>query len=127
MKGGSNIVSAIIAIKQAYDHFTSFQTEHKGSKGANLFKSYNGKLEWIYTDLKTNPFLSQAVRDGIKHEWESDVFCLDAISEKVALLSPEQKEIIELLVDEMIKGEIINIVNTPNGTNNNINSDLQHY
>jgi len=110
MKGGSDIVSAIHCMRQAYDHFQSFEREHPGSRGAALMKQYAGKLHWIRTDLITHPFLTHEVREGIKAEWNSDVFTVPAITQKIALLRPEQRELIETLIDAMLKGEEINIM-----------------
>jgi hypothetical protein len=111
MKAESNIVSGIISIKQAYDHFEVFGLEHPNSRGQKLFEIYSKKLRWIYEDLITNPLLPQDVRDGIKNEWEADTFIVDAISEKTALLKPEQREIIETIIDAMLRGEEVAFTN----------------
>lgn len=110
MKGGSNIVSGVHCLKQAHDHFTSFQLDHQGSKGAALAKGYNQRIAWIVRDLLTHPFLTQPVRDGIKAEWNSDVWAVPAIAEKVALLSPDQRDNVERLVDALLNGEEIKII-----------------
>ena len=107
MKGGSNIISGTHSIKQAFDHFESFQREYPGTKGARLFKGYNEKLEWVFKDLLRHPFLTESVREGIKAEWNSDVFAVPAIIDKVALLTPEQREFIEVTIDAMLEGEEI--------------------
>lgn len=112
MKASSNIISAIHCLAQAKEHFESFCREHKGSKGEHLFSSYIKKLNWIYSDLNSNIHLPESVREGIKAEWNSDVFSVPAIAEKVALLNPEQRELIESVVDGMLAGEEINIVDT---------------
>ena len=110
MKGSSNIISGIHCLAQAFEHFDSFRMEHPGSAGEKVFKIYNNKIEWIAADLISHPFLPQEVRDGIRKEWESDVFIVPAIAEKVALLNPNQREMIESLVDAMLSGEEVNIV-----------------
>ena len=110
MKAASNIVSGILSIKQAYDHFEVFGLEHPDSKGSKLFSHYGRKLHWIYSDMQTNPLLPEEVRQGIKKEWESDSFIVPAISEKSALLKPEQREMIEMIIDAMLCGEEINII-----------------
>lgn len=110
MKGGSDIVSAIHCIRQAYDHFESFQREHPGTKGAALTKNYNTKLEWVYRDLLTHPFLPEVVRSGMRREWQSDVFAVPAISENVALLAPEQRAFVERLIEAMLNGEQIEMI-----------------
>lgn len=106
---GSNIISSIHHIRQSYDHLQDFIRSNKGSKGAKLFEGYCKRLEWIYKDLQAHPFLTDEVREGIKHEWNSDVFSPDAIKDKVALLTPDKRELIEALADALLKGEQIQI------------------
>ena len=107
MKGSSNIVSSVHNIRQALEHFESFQREYPETKGARLFKGYGSRLEWIVKDLITHPLLTEEVRQGVKEEWESDVFSVPAINEKVALLNPQNRETIEQIVDAMLNGEEI--------------------
>lgn len=109
MKGSSNIVSAVHKMRMVVEHFESFQREHPGSKGARLFANYVLRINWIANDLFTNPFLPNVVREGIKKEWESDVFGTDAIAEKVALLSPEKREAVETLIDSILDGKEVKI------------------
>lgn len=109
MKGSSNIISGIQCLKQAFEHFASFQREHPNTKGAFLFKTYNTKIEWIYKDLKTHPQLTAQVREGITKEWESDVFAVPAIAERIALLNPQQRELIEITIEAMLNGQNIQI------------------
>lgn len=105
MKGSSNIVSSVQNIRQALEHFESFQREYPETKGAKLFKGYGSRLEWIVKDLITHPLLTDEVRKGVRQEWESDVFSVPAINEKVALLNPEQRETVEAIIDSMLSGE----------------------
>lgn len=110
MKGSSNIVSSVHHLKMAAKHWDSFQREHPGTKGAKLFSGYKRRIEWIVNDLITLPLLPQTVCDGIKTEWNSDVFAVDAIAEKSALLNPEQRELVESIIDGMLKGETIKLI-----------------
>lgn len=110
MKGGSNIISGVHCLRQALDHFESFQREHPGSKGDHLFAGYAKRLNWIATDLITHPLLPESVRSGVKAEWNSDAFAVPAIAEKAALLNPEQRESVEALIDQLLLGETLTIV-----------------
>lgn len=110
MRRGSDIISAIHCIRQAYEHFESFQRDHPESRGARLMKHYNGRLEYIYRDLISLPALTEEVREGVRKEWASDVFAVPAIAEQVALLNPQQREFIETLVDAMLKGEEVKMI-----------------
>lgn len=112
MKGGANIISAVHCLAQAKAHFESFCREHPATKGERLFSGYGKKIEWIYKDIQTIPVLPDTVRQGIKAEWESDVFSVPAIAEKSALLNPEQREMVELMIDAMLAGEEVQIVDT---------------
>jgi len=107
MKGTSNIIASIHHLKITAEHWQSFQREHPASKGANLFGTYCKRIQWIINDMVTHPLLPQTVRDGIKAEWNADVFAVDAIAEKVTLLNPEQREVLELIVEQLLKGESI--------------------
>lgn len=107
MKGASNIISSIHHLRIAVEHWDSFCREHPGSKGAMLFKGDKKRVEWIVKDLITHIALPQSVRDGIKAEWNSDVFAPAAITEKAALLNPQQRDMVETLIDGLLNGEEI--------------------
>lgn len=107
MKGGSDIISAIHCMKQAHEHFQSFAREYPGTKGERLMNNYSGKLEWFAKDLITHPSLPEGVREGIRKEWQSDVFAVPAINEKISLLNPAQREMVEAVIDALLKGEQI--------------------
>jgi len=106
----ANIIGAIQNLKMAQEQFQDFCRQFPNSQGERLFKTYVSKIDWIFKDIITHPFLTDEVRLGIKKEIESDVFAVPAILEKIALLKPEQREIIEDVIDAYISGETIKIV-----------------
>jgi hypothetical protein len=110
MSNGANVVSAIQHLKMAKEHYLDFIRQYPGSSGSNLFSSHVNKINWIFRDTITHPHISETVRIGIRKEIESDVFAVPAINEKVALLSPEQRDIIEETIDAMLSGEDVKIV-----------------
>ena len=105
MKGRANIVRGIQNLKLAEDNFSSFMRDNPGTKGANLFKGYCSKINWILRDLITNPNLPEVVREGIKREIASDLVTVEAIVEKLALLNPDQREAVEEMIDIILTGE----------------------
>jgi hypothetical protein len=107
---GSNIVSAIHHLRMAKEFFESFRRDYPSSRGDKLFGSYINKVEFIYKDMISYPHLNDEVRDGIRAEWQSDVFAVPALFEKIPLLNPEQRELIETTIDAMLNGEEIKIV-----------------
>ncbi len=105
MKGQSNIISGVHNLRQAHEQFSSFQREYPGSKGARIFGGYNKNIQRIVLDLITIPSLTDEVRDGVRAEWNSDVFVVPAIAEKSSLLNPEQRDMIEAAIDKMLDGK----------------------
>jgi hypothetical protein len=110
ISSGANIINAIQNLKMAQEQFEDFERQFPNSQGSRLFKRYNDKINWIFSDIITHPFLPEVIRNGIKDEIRSDVFAVPAILEKVALLSPEQRDIIESTLDAMLSGEEVKIV-----------------
>ena len=110
VNNGANIINAIQNLKMAQEQFEDFCRQYPNSQGSRLFKKYSDKVAWIFSDLITNPFLTNEVRIGIKNEIESDVFAVPAIIEKVALLTPDQRDLIESTLDALLSGEEVKIV-----------------
>jgi hypothetical protein len=110
VNNGANIINAIQNMKMAQEQFLDFTRQYPNSAGSRLFKKYVDKIDWIFSDIITHPFLTHEVREGIKSEIKSDVFAVPAIIEKVALLTPEQREMIEDTLDAILSGEEVKIV-----------------
>jgi hypothetical protein len=110
VNNGANIINAIQNLKMAQEQFEDFCRQYPNSQGSRMFKKYSDKIEWIFGDIITNPFLTEEVRIGIKNEIKSDVFAVPAIMEKVALLTPDQREIIEDVLEAYISGETVKIL-----------------
>ena len=110
IRNGANIINAVQNLKMAQEQFDDFCRQYPNSQGSRLFNSYSKKIDWIFNDIITHPFLPKEVRDGIKLEINSDVFAVPAILEMIALLNPEQRELVEDLIDAYISGETIKIL-----------------
>jgi len=110
IKRGANIINAIQNLKMAQEQFLDFTRQYPNSAGSRLFKKYADKIDWICSDIITHPFLTNDIRDGIKNEINSDVFAVPAIIEKIALLNPDQRELIEDTLDAILSGEEVKIV-----------------
>lgn len=106
---GTNFIQAIHHLKISKEFFQDIQRQCAGRKGAAIAKGYEAKIEWIFKDLLSNPNFDNAFREGLKAEWSSDAFVPLAIMEKVAQLTPENREKLETVVDSILKGESIDI------------------
>lgn len=105
MKGSGDILCGFEYLRMAREHWESFCREHPGTKGAKLVSGYVRKIEWMHRDLLTNPALPQAVRDGMRKDLQSDVFGVAALSEKMAMLRPEDRDNMETLLDAILNGK----------------------
>ena len=115
MKGESDFLAGFQHLHRAHEHWQSFVRERPGGVAERLFGNYCRKIEWIAKDLITCPLFPTIVREGLKTEWNSDAFMVDAIIEKVMVLTPGQREVIETVLDRIIAGEhTIVEVNIPN-------------
>lgn len=109
MKGESDIVSGLQALKRAHDHWDSFIREKPGSLAERMFKAYIGKINWIVQDFLSCPHFPDIVRNGIRKEWTSDGFAVPAIADKIALLAPDQRDAVENVIDLLLSGEKLEI------------------
>ena len=105
----SSIVSALQHMKMADEFLNDFIRESPGSRGAVIFKGYSKRINWILNDVITYPHFADEVRNGIKHELKSDVFSVPAIMESIPLLNPEQRLLIEELINDLLKGKTIEV------------------
>jgi len=103
----SNIISAFHHLRMAKEHLQDLQREMPDSLGSRMGKKYENKIDWIYQDFITIPLFPNEVKDGIRNEWNSDVFAVPAINKKIALLDPSFREILESIIDAKLAGEEI--------------------
>jgi hypothetical protein len=111
MKG--SVMSAIHHMRAALEYLEDFvrQSNEKatGSRGAAKFGEYSKKINWVLTDMKTYPHFCDEVREGFRKEMESDVFAYVAIAEKCSLLEPQQREMLDGVLDRILSGETIEV------------------
>jgi hypothetical protein len=105
----SSIVQAIQHLKQSEEFMQDFIRQAPSTRGAFIFNDYSRRLQWILRDIITYPYFDDAVRKGIKVEIESDAFAVEAIVGKISLLNPEQRAMLEDLVEDILKGKTIHI------------------
>lgn len=110
---GSSVVSCIHHLKLADEYAKDFVRSAPGTRGAQIFKDYSKRINWIFRDVITYPHFGDDVREGMKHELASDAFSYDSITEKMALLNPQQRETLESLLDDILKGGTIEVNITP--------------
>lgn len=106
----SNIILSIQSLRMAEEFMQDFIREFPNSRGAHIFKGYSKRINWILTDIVTYPFFGDEVRDGMRKEMSSDVLTVSAIYEKIPLLNPEQRDALESVIDSVLAGETIEII-----------------
>jgi hypothetical protein len=94
-------------LKLAKDYLEDVRRDTKGEVKL-VFNSYINKCDWVINDVKTR--LTRESRDILNMELE-DSFIIDAINDKLIHLDNSQRNQIESLIDSMIEGEEIKVIN----------------
>ena len=106
---GSSVVSFIHHLKLADEYAKDFVRSAPGTRGAVIFDNYSKRIAWIFRDVVTYPHFGNDVREGIRKEIASDAFSYDSLTEKLALLNPEQREELDGLLSDILRGKTIEI------------------
>ena len=105
----SSIVQSIQHLKQSDEFMNDFIRAAPNTRGAVVFSDYSRRVKWIFNDIITYPHFDDEVRKGIKYEIESDAFSVPAITERVALLNPDQRQILEDMIEDILAGKTIEV------------------
>lgn len=105
----SSVIQAIQHVKIADEFMNDFIRAAPQTRGAVIFNDYSRRLKWILKDIVTYPYFDPMVRQGIKCEIDSDAFAVGAIKDLIPLLNPEQREMIEALIEDILKGKTIEV------------------
>ncbi len=108
----SSVISFIHHLRFAKAYAEDAKRQQSSVTGNNFWSKYIGKIDWIKTDFITYPEFTDVVRKGVQDEWNSDVFTVTAINEKVPLLNPIQREQLEAVLDMILAGQtgVINLI-----------------
>ena len=106
---GSSVVSCIHHLKLADEYAKDFVRSAPGTRGSVIFGNYSKRIHWIFRDVITYPHFGEEVRDGMRKEIASDAFSYDSLTEKMALLDPEQREMLEGLLDDILRGKTVEV------------------
>ena len=106
---GSSVVSFIHHLKLADEYAKDFVRSAPGTRGATIFANYSKRINWIFRDVITFPHFGDDVREGMRKEIASDAFSYDSLVEKVSLLNPEQRETLDSLLDDILRGNTIEV------------------
>lgn len=105
-----NMVNFLKYVRTAEDYAASFVRDNPGTQGAQLFREYVRRLNWIANDLLTTPKFSQASREFFRTEIQADSFMLPALAEKIALLPENNRAALEEFIDSLLNGGSISAV-----------------
>lgn len=105
----SSIIQAIQHLKMSDEFMKDFIRAAPNTRGAVIFRNYSNKVQWILKDIVTFPYFEDEVRKGVRKEIESDAFEIPAIHDRVSLLNSEQRQMIEDLIEDVLKGKTIHV------------------
>lgn len=85
------------------------RTNKSDSLAFKMFNEYSKRINWILTDVITNPKFPDVIRNELRKEMDSDLLVISALNDKIHLLPINQREVLENIVDCILKGENIEI------------------
>ena len=104
----TSLVAFLHNVKKAKEFAEDFNRAIKKP----ILKNYINRLDYILNDFKSSILFPDDVRNAVRDEIESDVLVVDAIVDRIRLLNPPQREVIELIMDKIIAGEEILFVDS---------------
>lgn len=107
---GRQVLYSVQNLKMAQEQFDDYCRQYPKTRGADLFGMYSKRIDWIFKDIVTHPFFTPETVKTIKDEINGDPYLVPAIIEKIELLSHDQREIVEDLIDAYLSGETVKIV-----------------
>ena len=97
----SDIVYAIQGIAKAKTHFESFVRDYPNTPLGKNCRVWLKRIQWIESDMLTCPLFDSQTKEAVRGELVSDPYVTDSIMEKIAILTPEQREAIETVVESI--------------------------
>ena len=107
LKAQTSLSAALHHLAICKHYFDDYTRDNSNNYAGRLSALYSRKLDWIAKDIVLHPLLTPEIRERIKNELKSDVFELLDIQQKIHLLSPEQRELIDKMIDAFLAGEEI--------------------
>lgn len=105
----SSIINAMQHIQRAKEHLEVF-IPTTGDRGRKLAAKFRDRCDWMLRDFLTTPGFSDEVREAFRVEMKADVFCIDDISHKFALIPADQREPVLRMIDCILDGESFTVM-----------------
>lgn len=110
MDKNNSLRKAFYHLKMSGDYFEDVLRESPNTLAGKLSSIYTRRIKWILNDFNANPSLPKYAAEDFKNDINGDLMFFESISQKCLQLSESQKESLESLIDELLKGEEINVV-----------------
>ena len=98
----SSVITSIHHLRVAREYIDDFIRSAPNTRGSLIFTGYKNKIDWILKDIITYPHFSPGIREAIKIEIMSDAMQYPAIMDRISLLTPEKRDELENIVEELI-------------------------
>jgi hypothetical protein len=112
-KAASDIFNFFTHLQIALMYAKSHIKDYPGGMFTHFFRMFVPKIEWIYTTIITAPQLKQHMPqtiDMIKEKYNGEVITELALKDKITFLSAQEQEMVEAVVDSIINGEKMEVV-----------------
>lgn len=105
----SSFRQAFQYLKIAMLHFEDQVREAPTAKSAKYCYKYRDKIEWIFSDFKTNTSFPVDVTASLIADLNGDVLIKESLRLKLKQLPEAVQENLEAILDELLKGEEIKL------------------
>lgn len=118
----SSLYFAFHNLKIAKEYFLDIYREHPTKSAGRISKLCSDKIDWIFNNVYTSSAIPKEVIEQLKNQLEADSLAIPEIMFKIVLLSGEQREALEFVINQLLSGqslrvEINNEENKEDGTN----------
>lgn len=110
MKAGISILKFFYHLRIAGEYALDFTRDYPKSVFTKMLEKFTIEIQLMFNYSIKNFNIKKYAPDTIeliKSKWYSDVFAETEISRKMTLLNDDQKEFLELIIDQILNGEKI--------------------
>jgi len=116
----SSLYFAFHSLKIAKEYFTDISREHPNVSAGRISKMCVSKIDWIFNNIYTNAALPKQIIEELRSQLESDSLAIPEIMLKIVMLTGEQREALEFVINQLLDGQSLKVeIDNEQHINNN--------
>ena len=106
----NDLAYAVQAASKVKLHLNSFVKDYGRTPLGRAAKEWAKRAEWIEFSMLTCSVWDKETRDAVREELTTDPYTTDAIIEHISIMTPEQRQQLEQVVNAIRSGETLNVI-----------------